>query len=52
LKILSRYVGMQFLRLFLVSLFAFLSVYLIVEFFERIDDFPRLDTLCTRYRSS
>jgi lipopolysaccharide export system permease protein len=30
---------MQFLRLFLVSLFAFLSVYLIVEFFERIDDF-------------
>ncbi len=39
MRLLTRYVGTQFIRIFLVSLFAFLSIYLIVEFFERIDDF-------------
>ena len=39
MRLLSRYVGNQFIRIFLVSLLTFLAIYLIVEFFERVDDF-------------
>jgi lipopolysaccharide export system permease protein len=38
-RLVTRYVGTQFLRVFLVGLLAFLAIYLIVEFFERVDDF-------------
>ncbi|MFQ5911987.1 MAG: LPS export ABC transporter permease LptG [Nitrospinota bacterium] len=44
MRLLTRYVSAQFLRIFLVSLLAFVSIYLIVEFFERIDDFLEKDT--------
>ena len=39
MRLVTRYVGAQFLRVFLVGLLAFLAIYLIVEFFERVDDF-------------
>ncbi|MFQ5693532.1 MAG: LPS export ABC transporter permease LptG [Nitrospinota bacterium] len=39
MRLLTRYVGSQFLRILWVSLLAFLTIYLIVEFFERVDDF-------------
>ena len=44
MRLLTRYVGAQFLRIFLVGLLAFVTIYLIVEFFERVDDFLEKDT--------
>jgi lipopolysaccharide export system permease protein len=38
-KLITRYVCREFLGLFGLGLFAFLNIFLIVEFFERIDDF-------------
>lgn len=39
MRLLTRYVGSEFLRILLISALAFLSIYLIVDFFERIDNF-------------
>lgn len=39
MTLINRYVLSAFLRLFLLSLAAFVAVYLLIDFFEKVDDF-------------
>ncbi|MFH1146783.1 MAG: LPS export ABC transporter permease LptG [Pseudomonadota bacterium] len=39
MSILNRYIYREFIRLFILVLFVFISIYLLVDFFEKIDNF-------------
>ena len=39
MKIFSRYICREFFKLFLICMIIFLSIYLVVDFFEKIDNF-------------
>ncbi|MBN1277853.1 MAG: LPS export ABC transporter permease LptG [Deltaproteobacteria bacterium] len=43
MSILSRYLSREFLKLFCILLFAFLTLYLLVDFIQKIDDFNEAD---------
>jgi len=43
LPVLGRHVGIEFLRTFALTMLAFVSIYLLADFFDRFDDFLRND---------
>jgi lipopolysaccharide export system permease protein len=47
MKIITRYISKEFLKLFAITFLAFVMLYMLVDFFEKIDDF--VETKTTEY---